>query len=131
MRIKEHVLETIQRRARVSAEVAGCLIEYPDCMDGDSQREKAYQVAIQYFTEKQKDSKMPEGVSCNNRGVIELQVLIECNEEKKGDQKKEYAKKIANKMLEMQEWYLMRIHDEIKDVAFQIVIKYLEELKGA
>jgi len=131
MRIKEHVLDTIQKRARISAEIAGCLIEFPECMDGNSQREKAYRIAIQYFEEKQKDSKMPENVSCNNRGAIELQVLIQCYEESDGNKKREYAKKIANKLLETEEWYLMRITDEIKNVAFQIAIKYLEEQRNA
>ena len=129
--IQEHVLAIIQRSTRLFGEVAACLIAYPDCMDGDSRKGKAYQMAIQYFTDKQEASKMPEYVSCNGRGTIELQVLLECYEENEGNEKQEYAKKIANKLLETQEHYLMRIPDEIKDVAFQIAIKYLEEKRDA
>lgn len=129
--IQEHVIATIQRSMRLSAEVVACLIAYPDCMDGDSRKGKAYQMAIQYFTDKQELSKMPDYVSCTGRGAVELQILLECYDENEGDKKQEYAKKIANKLLETQEHYLMRIPDEIKDVAFQIAIKYLEEKRDA
>ena len=60
-----------------------------------------------------------------------MQVLIQCYEESNDDKKQEYAKKIANKLLETEEWYLMRIPDETKDGAFQIAIKYLEEQRDA
>ena len=128
MRIKEHLLETIQKRERVSAEVAGCLIEHPDCMDGDTYKEKVYQIAIQYFVEKEKNNRtINQQVSYNNQGTIKLSILLDSHEQAQESKKEEYIRKIARDLIDTQEYYLMRMPEKIKKEAFQIVIQYLEE----
>lgn len=128
MRIKEHITSMLQERMLNSAEIAASLIEYPNCMEGDSRKEEAHKVAIQYFTEKQRCSKTVRDVySYNNRGTLELAVLLDCYEESQGEKKLEYARKIARNLIDTQEYFLMRVSDEIKGPAFQIAIQYLEE----
>lgn len=131
MRIKENIRTMLAVRNRVSGEVAAVLIENPRCLDGDSQKEKAYQVAIQYFADKEKDCKTPEGISTNSRTTIELQVLVECYKEESDDKKQEYAMKIGRMLIETAKHYLMRVPDELKEDAFQIAIKYLENQMNA
>ena len=128
MRIKEHITAMLQERKSNSAEIAESLIEYPNSMEGDSRKEEVYQVAIQYFIEKHKCSRTVREVdSYNNRGTLELAVLLDCYEAYEGEKKLEYARKIARNLIDTQEYFLMRVSDEIKGPAFQIAIQYLEE----
>ena len=132
MRIKEHITAMLEARKRNSAEIAAFLIEYPDCMEGDPQKETVYQLAIQYFTEKQRCSKTIRDVySYNNRKAIEFAVLLDCYDEAQGEKKLEYARKIARSLIDTQEYFLMRVSDELKVPAFNVVIQYLEEQKNA
>lgn len=132
MRIKEHITERLEERKLNSAEIAASLIDYPDCMEGDSRKEEVYQVAIQYFIEKQKCSRtVREVYSYNNRGTLELAVLLDCYEAYEGEKKLEYARKIARNLIDTQEYFLMRVSDEIKGPAFKIAIQYLEEQRDA
>ena len=128
MRVKEDITTMLQERKQNSAQIASFLIGYPMCMEGDSQKEEAYQVAIQYFTEKQRCSKTVRDVySYNGRESIELAVLLDCYEEHEGEKKLEYARKIACALIEIREYFLMRVADEIKVPAFKIAIQYLED----
>ena len=132
MRIKEHITAMLQERKLNSAEIAASLIEYPNSMEGDSRKEEVYQVAIQYFIEKQKCSRtVREVYSYNNRGTLELAVLLDCYEAYEGEKKLEYARKIARNLIDTQEYFLMRVSDEIKGPAFKIAIQYLEEQRDA
>ena len=127
--IKEHLLETMQKRQRVSAEIVRTLMEYPDCMNGDLNKRKVYQVAVQYFVEKQNECRTitQQVYFGNNREEIELCILLDCYQAAQGSEKREYVKKIALKLIETQEYYLMRISEQIKKEAFQITIQYFEE----
>ena len=127
--IKEHLLETMQKRQRVSAEIVRTLMEYPDCMNGDLNKRKVYQVAVQYFVEKQNECRTitQQVYFGNHREEIELCILLDCYQAAQGSEKQEYVKKIALKLIETQEYYLMRISEQIKKEAFQITIQYFEE----
>lgn len=96
MSIKDGIREKLHKRRRLDSEIAAYLIDDPHCLDGDTQKEVAYQIAIEYFSEKQEKSKATADASYSNAGAIRLQTLIDCYEEGRGTpQEEEYARKIA------------------------------------
>lgn len=127
MSMKEGITAKLDKYTRIGSEIATYLIKNPHCLDGDSQKDRAYQIAIQYFTDKQEKCKSIGNESYNWAEATRLGVLIDCHVDGEQKVKTEYAIKIANYLLETTEYWLKLIPDETKDVAFQIVIQYLEQ----
>jgi len=127
MSSRTRIITALEKRARVNDQLVDYLLEDPHCLDRDPQKDKAYKVALEYFVEKQEESKENSGASYDNRLAIDLGVLIDCYQDGNASSKKEYALKIARYMHQNQENWLKRIPDELKDVAFQIIIEYLQQ----
>ena len=125
MSTKEGITRKLQTMQELDSEIATALIENPHCLDGDSQKEKAYRIAISHFEEKQKGCKVknPDGYILSMR----LQKLISeyVNEEDITNQIV-YAREIALYVLQSTEDWLKLIPDTTKDIAFQIIFQYLE-----
>lgn len=126
MSMKKGITAKLEKYTRIGSEIATYLIDNPHCLDGDSQKDRAYQVAIQYFTDKQEESKSTGAESYNWAEATRLGVLINCHVDGNDKIKTEYAKKIAKYILETAVYWLKLIPDEVKNDAFRIVIEYLE-----
>lgn len=127
MSMKEGIIAKLEKHTRIGAEIATYLIENTHCLDGDPQKDRAYQVAIQYFTDKQEDSKSTGRESYNWAEATRLGVLIDCYMDGDEEVKIQYAKKITKYILETASHWLKLIPDETKEVAFRIVMQYLEQ----
>lgn len=128
----EGIREKLHKRHLLDSEIATYIIEDPHCLDGDTQKEEAYRIALDYFNEKQKKSESSGKDSPNTASAIQLQVLIDCYEEQKGgSEETECARKIAQHVLQINKYFMRFIPDETKDTAFQIIKNYLEEQMGS
>ena len=121
----------MEKRARANDQVAAYVIGNPQCLEGNPIKDKAYKITLDYFIEKIEESESAGKASYNARPTIELLNLIDCHNECSGENKKEYAKKIAYFVLQTQENWLKIIPDEIKEKAFEIIAEYLEQQKGS
>ena len=124
---RDGIIIALEKRARANDQIADWLINYPQCMDNNPLKKKAYRIALEYFREKIEESKARGDECYNNRLTIELRILIECYEEIDEEHKNEYAKKIAYYVLQTQENYLKLIPDGIKAIAFDIIAEYLKK----
>lgn len=131
MSIREGITAKLEKYTRIGSEIATYLIKNPHCLDGDSQKDRAYQVAIQYFTDKQDLSESIGKESYNWAEATRLGVLIDCYMDGEGKVKTEYAIKIAQYILETTEYRLKLIPEETKDTAFDIIIQYLEQQRSS
>ncbi len=129
MSIKDGITAKLEKYTRIGSEIATYLIDHPHCLDGDSQKDKAYEVAIQYFYDKQEQSQSKEDESYNWAEATRLGVMIDCHADGDEKIKEEYAIKIAKYILETAPHWLALIPEEVKEAAFLIIIQYLEEQK--
>ena len=129
MSFNEGIEVKLHKRRVLDAEISSYLIEHPWCLDGKIQKEMAYKIAIDYFTSKQEECKSTGNVSCNWVETIKLGTLVDEYFEAEGDdeKKKNYANKIARYIIDAPTAYLNYIPNETKDIAFEIIIKNLEE----
>ena len=123
----ERIKVKLENVKRIESEIATCLLENPQCLDGDSQKNEAYKMSIQYFVDKQEACQSSGEESYNWAESIRLGVLIDCYTDEVGKKKIGYIQKIASFLLQMPEDSLRLIPDETKNDAFYIVIRYLEE----
>ena len=122
------LLLTYMREADLATEnMVKCLLENPSCLDGDPKKEEAYRRALVYFKTKQEKSKSTENESYAKALANRLESFIDSYYHAEGDNKKQYARQIAFKILGTIKFWLRRIPDQVKDEAFQIVFEYLQE----
>jgi len=118
----------LHKRRVLDGEIVGYLINNLSCLDNKPQKEEAYQIAINFFTSKQQESKCTDNNgSVNWAEAIKLGVLIDEYTDADGEKRKTYAMKIAQYLLDAPKFFLTLIPDEIKGTAFNAVIQYLEE----
>lgn len=125
----EGITRKLRQRYLVDSEITTLIIENPHCLDGNSQKEAVYRIAIYHYVEKQKASEVT--TKDGDTGYIaskKLQDLINSYvNEHEASKQTEYARQIALYMLQKTENWLKLIPDGTKDVAFQIIFNYLEE----
>ena len=126
MSIKEGVRQKLYKIQRLKEEIAACLIDDPHCLDGDSQKAEAYQIARKYFSDKMEATQNRGNDSHNWCETIKLGVLLDGYADGSAKEKQEYAKKIARYLLQTSKNWLELIPDDTKNTAFQIVTQYLE-----
>lgn len=129
MNATEGITRKLRQRYLVDSEITTLIIENPHCLDGDSQKDGAYRIAIYYYLEKKKASEITS--KDGNTGYIvskKLQDLINSYvNEHEAFKQTEYARQIALYILQKNENWLKLIPKGTKDIAFQIIFKYLEE----
>ena len=131
MSIREGIAAKLEKYTLISSEIATYLIENPHCLDGDTRKAMAYQIAIQYFSDKQELSASLGHESYNWPEAIKMGLLIDCHSDGDDKVKEEYTIKMAKQLLETTPHWLRMIPDEISDTAFKIVIQYLEQQKSS
>ena len=126
----------LHKRRVIDAEIAAHLISNPRCLDNNIQKEEAFRIAIDHFAWWREQCVSHEGrISDNWSETLKLGVLIDesidadmaGNDEKK----RKYSVQIAEYLLDNPKNLLSRIPEETLNMAFQIVIQYLEEAMGS
>lgn len=126
---RDGIREKLNKRRLLDSEIAICLLENPHCLDGDSQKEQAFRIAIEHFVGKQKDCTVMEKDDESEYVSVKLDNMINCYQEAEDEMKKmEYAKKIALHVDKIPENLFKLIPIATRNVAFQIIIEYLENL---
>ena len=115
---------------RLQEDIVGMLIDNP-CLDGNSKKKELYQQAINYYENKRRKVQADGKFMYNGANTTKLSVLIKGYHESQENGKQEYARKIARFMLEMTNFWLKMISEEVREDAFQIIINYLEEQKNS
>ena len=126
----------LHKRRVIDAEIAAHLINHPNCLDNNSQKEDAFQIAIDHLAWWRDQCVSSDGrISDNWAETIKLGVLIDeviDSDASGNDEKKyKYSVQIAQYLLDTPKSFLSRIPEGTLDMAFQIVIQYLEEVMGS
>lgn len=122
----KHLLSYMEEVKRATENMIRCLLENPSCLDGNPKKEEAYQMALEYFKSKQEKSKSTNP-SYAKAYAIQLRNLIDSYYQAEEGNKNDYAVQLAIKLLNTVKFWLRLIPDQLKDEAFQIIFKYLEE----
>ena len=123
----------LHKRRVIDAEIAAYLISEPSCLDNNSQKEDAFQIAVDHFAWWRDQCVSSEGrISDNWAETMKLGVLIDeaIDADASGNDKKKrkYSVQIAQYLLDTPKSLLNRIPEETLNMAFQIVIQYLEAM---
>ena len=131
MSYKEKIHEKLNKRRQLDSELITLLLNNPNCLDGDLQKKEAYQVAVDYFVVKEEESQSTVKGNPALSGAIKLTLLIDCYAHAAQNDRQEYARKIASFLLQTPVNWLKPIPEETRDVAFDIVMQYLETQMGS
>jgi len=123
---KERIYEKLKQKRQLESEVVTLLLTDPNCLKGKLLNEEAYQVAIDYFVEKEERGQATAEANPAGADAIKLGVLIDCYTDANKSGKLEYARKIALFLQQTPTKWLKQIPEETKDIAFDIVMQYLE-----
>ena len=121
------LLSYMKEADRANENVVRCLLENPSCLEGEPQKEEAYQRALDYFKNKQEKSKSTENGSYAKALANQLKNFSDSYYQAEGGNKNDYARQMAIKVLNTAKFWLRRIPDQVKEEVFQIIYKYLEE----
>ena len=124
-------LRALEEVYRSSERMIERLLENPSCVDGLSERIEAYIIALEYFKSKQKKTKSDVEGDYNRAHVINFEIMLEDYANTSYKLEKEYAIKIALHILHASENVLKTIPQDLKDEAFQIIFRYLEQQKDS
>lgn len=126
---RDGIREKLNKRRLLDSEITISLLENPHCLDEDPQKEQAYRIAIEHFIGKQKDCTTFKKDEGSEYVSVKLDNMIKCYQDAEDDSKKmEYAKEIALHVDRIPENLFKLIPIATRNVAFQIIIKYLENL---
>lgn len=123
---RKGILTAMEKIARLNDQMADYLIMDPHCLDGNPLKDKAYEIVLGYFAEKQKEGRATGDVFYNKKVTMDLEVLLDCYDEAEGEKKQEYASKIAGYVQQTPENWLRIIPNEYQARAFSIICSYLE-----
>jgi len=125
---KLHIQAKLEEIRRLEVEIILEAIVNPECLQGDTSREKVISLAISHLDEKRKrtTSKMPGNYA--RASAIQMQMAIEALEEACEKQKATYAAGMVARILKMSDAELMSIPEELKDKAFEIASMCITEV---
>lgn len=103
------------------------LLENPSCVDGLTEKADAYNIALEYFKRKHARTKSEDEGGYNRAHVIKFEMMLEDYTDASYKLEKEHAIKIALYILRSSEELLKTIPQDLKDEAFQIIFRYLEQ----
>ena len=122
---KEKIKNKLNKRRQVDKEIIALLLQNPHCLDGDSEKANVYQIAIDFFVAMENECESQEKNSAK-ADAIKLAMLLEEYGEAREEAKNNCAIKIAYFMLERTTYCIKQIPEELRDVAFDIIMLYLE-----
>ena len=122
-------LRFLEEVYRSSERMIQKLLEKPSCVEGLPEKKDVYNIAIQYFKRKDErtKSRFEEEDDINNAHVIKFEMMLENYTYASYKLKKEYAINIALYILQTSEGILKNIPQDLKDEAFGIIYRYLEQ----
>ena len=120
-------LRFLEEVYRSSERMIERLLENPSCVDGLSEKKEAYNIALEYFKRKHERTKSEDEGGYNRAHVIKFEMMLENYTYASYKLKKEHATNIALHILQTSEGLLKAIPQDLKDEAFGIIFRYLEQ----
>ena len=103
------------------------LLENPSCLEDLPEKKEGYNIATEYFKRKYERTKSEEEDDYNRAYVIEFEIMLENYAYASYKLKNEHAKHISLYIIQASESLLKTIPQDLKDEAFEIIFRYLEQ----
>ena len=125
-------LRSFEEVYRLYEIITQTLLENPSCVDDLPEKKEGYNIATKYFKRKYEKTKSKEEEDDFNKAhVIKFEIMLENHTYASYKLKNEQAKHIALYIVQASESLLRTIPQDLKDEAFGIIFRYLEQQKDS
>lgn len=127
---KTIILRFLEEVNRSTERMIQKLLENPSCVDGLEKKE-AYSIALEYFKWRQKKTKTEIDEELANAHAANFRSMLDNYVQAPYNLQQEHAKQIALYIVRTGEFWLKIIPQDLKDEAFGIIFRYLEQQKDS